>query len=127
MFMTDWEAAMRKGLRMCYPGAILKGCWFHHSGSLRKKLLELGLNSILKSNANAKLIKYRMMSLPLLPPEKFDEGYAYIKSRAEALNLSTQFAQFFSYYERFWVNEVSFFYQMYVCFSKSTLIFHFLE
>lgn len=104
--MTDWEAGMRNALRKCYPEATLRGCWYHFCAAIRKKCLVIGLHSILKCNADARLIKKLITSLPLLPPENFEEGYAHIKNMANEFDLSSEFETLFSYFENYWINQV---------------------
>lgn len=104
--MTDWEAGMRNALRVCYPEAILRGCWYHFCAAIRKKCLMLGLHSILKYEADARLIKFQITSLPLLPPESFEEGYEYIKNMAKDFDLFSTFQALFSYFEGYWIGQV---------------------
>lgn len=104
--MTDWEAGMRKALRSCYPNAMLRGCWYHYCAAIRKKCLTLGLHGTLQSCANARFIKQQIMSLPLLPTEHFECGYAYIKSMAKNMNLTSTFEPLFEYFDRYWIGQV---------------------
>lgn len=104
--MTDWELGMRKALKTCYPNSILRGCWFHYCSSLKKKLLNLGLNGVLKSCADAKMIVQQFMSLPLLPKEHFGAGLNHIKSIIQQCQLSPTFRTFLTYFN-FWVNQVN--------------------
>lgn len=106
IIMTDWEAGLRSANRTCFPTCILKGCWYHYCTALRKKVLRLGLYDELKSNANSRLIKKMMMSLPLLPPELFEEGYAHVKNFAHEHKLREKFKCFFAYYDRYWIAQV---------------------
>lgn len=112
--MTDWELGMRKALKICYPGSILRGCWFHFCSSLRKKFLNLGLYSILKSCNNAKMIAQQFMSLPLLPKENFEEGLKHIKNVIQQFQLTSTFRTFLTYFN-FWVNQVN------LCYFASSL------
>lgn len=108
--MTDWETGMRCAIRTCFPNCALKGCWYHYCAALRKKMLKLGLHSDLKLNANARLIKQMMMSLPLLPSEKFAEGYEHIQTLTKEHDLWNTFKHFFTYFNSYWIAQVSFSY-----------------
>lgn len=77
-FITDFECGMRSAINKCYPNAVLRGCWFHYCQSIRKNMLRFGLYSLLKTNYRARFIKKAIMSLPLLPADKFQEGLAYL-------------------------------------------------
>lgn len=108
-FITDFEGGMRKAIERCYPHARLRGCWFHYSAALRKKLLNLGLNKLIKGDDNARSIKKMMMSLPLLPEDDFMQGYNHIKSLAYKWQLLREFRPFFLYFEQYWILQVSLF------------------
>lgn len=106
-FITDFEAAMRKAIRLRYRKAILRGCWYHYSAAIRKKMVKLNLLGLMKHNKNARTIKVMIQGLPLLPPECFMQGYEHVKHLARKWNLFTKFKKFFSYFQYFWVAEVS--------------------
>lgn len=105
--MTDWELGMRKALKICYPNSILRGCWYHYCASLRKKLLNLGLDGVLKTCVDAKMITQQFMSLPLLPKEYFNEGLNHIKNMIRQSQLFSTFRPFLKYFI-FWENQVYF-------------------
>lgn len=107
-FITDFEAAMRKAIRRCYRKAILRGCWYHYSAAIRKKMVKLHLLGLIKHSDKARTIKVMMQGLPLLPPGSFMDGYRHVKHLAHEWKLFTKFKKFFSYYERFWIAEVRF-------------------
>lgn len=103
--MTEWELGMRKALKICYPGCILRGCWYHYCSSLRKKCIKHGLDCLLKTNESAKRISQQFMSLTLLPKEHFQTGLNYIKRLSPDYQLSVAFRSFLSYLN-FWVRQV---------------------
>lgn len=75
--MTDFEAGLRSALRTCYPKAILRGCWYHYCAAVRKKMFKIGLHRELETNADARMLKQLVMSLPLLPSENQKRIRAY--------------------------------------------------
>lgn len=105
-FITDFEGGMRKAIEICYPAAVLRGCWFHFCAALRKKAIELGLKAILKCNAEARLIRSMLMCLPLLPAESILDGYDYIIERAKNGKLLSKFSKLFKYFHSYWLKQV---------------------
>lgn len=105
-FMTDWEAGMRSALRICYPNSKLRGCWWHHRQAVHRKCRNLGLHNLFKHNADARMIKQQILSLPLLPPDSFMKGYAYIQDLTNQCQLSEDLKGLFLDYEKFWIEEV---------------------
>lgn len=107
-FITDFEQAMRNAIQKRYPNAVLRGCWYHFCAAIRKKMMSLGLHSLLKSNSKAAKIKIMLMNLPLLPAKHFSEGYQHIKCKARKYGLLQKFQKFFVYFENYWFAQVSF-------------------
>lgn len=105
--ITDFEAGLRLSVNKYFPGITLRGCWYHYCAKLRERFGKLGLNRLFKQNDNARLIKQELMSLPLLPTEKFAEGYDHIKQLTQTYGLSEQFKSFFMYFN-YWIQEVIF-------------------
>lgn len=105
-FLTDFEAGLRKALELCYPFAIILGCWFHYCSAIRRRVMSLRLYKLIAENRNARSIYKKIMSLPLLPPESILEGYEIILNEAETNRLSRTFKKVFEYYERFWLRQV---------------------
>lgn len=104
-FITDFEAGMRSAINERWPSARLRGCWYHYSAALRKKMLKLGLHKLFKDSKDARCIKKMMLSLPLLPGDKFTEGYDYVQNQAQKWGLSKNFIEFFEYF-KYWENMV---------------------
>lgn len=105
--ITDFEAALRLSINNCFPDTILRGCWYHYCASVRRRFAVLGLNSLLKKNAGARLVKKEIQSLPLLPADKFDEGVEHIMSETQQFGLSNDLRGFFAYFN-YWIEEVMF-------------------
>lgn len=105
--ITDFEAGMRLSIRNCFPRAILRGCWYHYCAKIREKFSKLGLSSLLKNNENAKLIKYELMNLPLLPSAYFMDGYNHIRQFTRSCGLAAKLGKMFEYFE-YWIQEVSY-------------------
>lgn len=76
--MTDFEEGMRKSIKIVYPNAVLRGCWFHYIRAIQRKCMKLGMFKLLQRNSHAKLIKKQITNLPLLPTDKIEEGYCEI-------------------------------------------------
>lgn len=123
--MTDFEAALRKSIKECYPTAELKGCWFHYERALHNKALELGLHELLKTNPDARFILKELMCLPLLPTEYFREAYESIIKKAIEYEISTRLEPLFKYFDSYWIGQVNtIFFSMYnsICSKGKYLI-----
>lgn len=104
--ITDFEAGLRLAINKHFPCATLRGCWYHYCVKIRQRFAIHGLKSLLKTHSIVKLVKKELMSLPLLPADKFLEGYTHIKRVVEQYGLAGKFKQFFDYYN-YWISEVT--------------------
>lgn len=103
--ITDFEGGMRKAIKSIYPNSILRGCWYHFCCAVSRNFNSFGLRQLLTSNASVKMIKYKILSLPLLPKKYFYEGYNQIQREVKEYNLNSNFQPFFDYF-KYWLNEV---------------------
>lgn len=105
-FMSDFEAGLRKAIANVYPNAKIRGCWFHYCKALRQKGHSLVVQTTRSQNAIAKMIMKEFMSLPLLPPGKFVEGFSQILTSIQENGLSKEFKKFVKYFNNFWMKQV---------------------
>lgn len=105
-FITDFEDGLRKAIKTVYPNVKLNGCWFHYVRAIQRRSAKLGMRKFLKKNRKGKKIQKQLMSLPLLPPEMFDEGYQTIKKLTARSKLYNRFKKLFAYYDQYWLNQV---------------------
>lgn len=104
--MTDFENGLRLAIRKRWPHVDINGCWIHYCRAVQRKCRRLGFSKIIKQNGNARVMQKAVMSLPLLPSDRFLEGYKTIKTFASKKRLLKRFGSFFKYFERYWFNQV---------------------
>ncbi|XP_070168069.1 uncharacterized protein [Polyergus mexicanus] len=100
--MSDFEMAAVKSLNKKFPRANLTGCWFHFNQAVLRKWRKLRLSNI------PKMVLSMTMTLPLLPPDMFQEALLIIQTEADLL--STEYPdilQFISYLRLTWSNMAS--------------------
>lgn len=107
-YITDYEKAMRRALNKLHPEVKRFACYFHYCQAVKKRAYKTnGLSKLIFSNAAARLVYFRIMCLPLLPHHKITEMFAALKTEAYELN-KTVFRPFIRYWERQWLQNVSF-------------------
>lgn len=109
-FTTDYEIAMRNALRELFPNARLVACWFHYSQALKRKVAQIpNFERFLRGSVAAEEIYYKLQCLPLLPAHLIIG--AFEKLKIEALKCDKmKFTPFIQYFERQWIERVSFVY-----------------
>lgn len=108
LFMTDFEAALRKAINKCYRGVRLHGCWFHYDRAIQKYCrVRPKLRRFLKTNSAAKGIFKELLSLPLLPSNVFADAYKGIKKKAVERRVFLSLTPLFRYYDTYWMRQVN--------------------
>lgn len=103
--ITDYEAAMRQGLKNVLPNIKLLGCWFHYAQAVRRKVASLSsLFSLVRTDENIKSIYFKIICLALLPHDKIEK--AFNELAIEGLELSKTWMPFVKYYQNQWLGRV---------------------
>lgn len=119
--MTDFEKAMRNGIRHVYPTIKMYTCWFHFCQAAKRKASQLmNLVHYIKTNSNIESAYYKLLSLPLLPAKDIVSCFQMVKSQVADEKV---FKPFIKYFENQWIKKVNFF--MYFVFFFTILLFLF--
>ena len=73
--MSDWEKGARNAVKKQFPGIYLRGCHFHYSQSIWRKVQKLGLSNVYHSNQNFRTLIRAFMSVPFLAAEQILSTY----------------------------------------------------
>lgn len=102
-FTTDYEAAMRKALKKQFSDAQFFTCWFHFTQAVKRNAASTpGFFDRVRNDKDLTRCYYKLLCLPLLPPEKISPSFMALKTTmlvepVEPLRL------FLGYYERQWI------------------------
>lgn len=107
-FMTDFEDGMRLAIKSRWPNVPIRGCWFHLKKRIHSRCIKTGLHKTLKNNVNGRTLKKMLQNLPLLPENLINEGFSSVQLFAREKQLEQSFGGLFSYFKRYWLNQVSF-------------------
>lgn len=105
-FMSDYEVALRKALRTCFPGVPTRACWFHFKQAVRRNVAKMPLFAAeIKEDQHKYRLYDKFLALPLLPHVHIDTGFRKLKDTVEHTD-SEQFAKFIQYFESQWIKKV---------------------
>ena len=77
---VDFEPAFFNAISICFPEAIIIGCFFHFKQAIRAKLKKLGMHKAVVS-----VIMLIMNYAPSIPPsEMLEKGIPYLKTLVRA-------------------------------------------
>lgn len=111
--MTDFELAMRSGLRAVFQGIKVYGCWFHYTQCLWRNAVKKGFCRI-KNNKKHRpehhFIVRQLMALALIPESGVKQQYYRIRAEAMTFFEGTAYEgntrKFLKYYEREWLDGI---------------------
>ena len=89
-----------------FPGATIKGCVFHFTQALWRKVQDLGLRPVYMERGSiyTYIIIRTMMALPFLPPQEIEPSFRLLAARAS----SDLLVQFVNYMDKQWMNNAVF-------------------
>lgn len=103
--MTDFEVAMRNAIRKVYPELKQYTCWFHLCQAAKRKATQMPIvMQSIKSNDKIKKAYYKLLALPLLPPNEIASCFQVIKSEVTE---EKAIHKFFDYFENQWLKKVA--------------------
>jgi MULE transposase domain/FLYWCH zinc finger domain len=101
MIQIDFEQAAYNAIRAVFPETVVRGCYFHFGQSIWRNVQKLGLLSLYHENIQFKKFVQCTSTLPLLPLERVDWSWQYIKSLYPSEN--TAVLELISYVENTWL------------------------
>eukprot|EP00102_Acyrthosiphon_pisum_P023026 XP_016660236.1 PREDICTED: uncharacterized protein LOC107883855 [Acyrthosiphon pisum] len=108
--IVDFERAAIAAIRRFFPNTTIRGCWFHSSQVVWRKVANIGLIDICSNQRGAYDTVHMLMALPLLPTNCIAEGFetvrAYYIENVQSLisnNNDYNFTLLFEYYRSTWL------------------------
>lgn len=111
-FMTDYESAMRQGLKNVFPNNKLHACWFHYCQAVKRKCESYpDLKHYVVKDKLVSRLYHKFLALPLLPAESISEGFEIIVEEVNCLcqPMQAAFRGFITYFKKQWLTRVSIF------------------
>lgn len=102
--ITDFEMALRNGLRFAVPNTPLYGCWFHHCQALRRKVAsDANLFKLIRTDEQAAIFYRIFQCLALLPASNIKDAFDQLAY--DVLQKYSEFEKFIKYYDYQWINK----------------------
>ncbi len=100
--MLDFEIATWQALREVYTGTVLKGCIFHWTQCIYRKIAAVGLATAYMDKKDKYLYLRKLMSLPLLPAEHITSAFEILEDQAAEAGGPIQ--EVTNYMRRIWID-----------------------
>ena len=89
--VMDYEAAIWSGVRKVFPNINIKGCSYHYTQAIYRKVQEIGLQVQYVSDLNVKIVCRQLMALIYLPMsvmvDEFKDLYYYCEADEKLMEL----------------------------------------
>lgn len=99
LILTDFEKAEIVAAQRVFRQSTLKGCYFHFTKNLWKRLQKMGHTKGYSKFVETQMTFRRTEALAFLPPEKIAQGLAAVRS-----NAPRSMEGFFDYIEKVYVS-----------------------
>ena len=100
---TDFELALQQAIKLIFCNCVLKGCWFHYSQALLRKVGQLGIKTKYKVDYKFRFWINQFISLALIPIETLENAFDKIIEGAKQFN-SEPISNFLKYFIKQWLH-----------------------
>ena len=97
-FVADFETGLWQALRSIYSDTEIKGCVFHFTQAIWRRIQEEGLTTAYRENDAMHRYLRQLMALPFLPAAQIQETFDNLRTRANTDSLRS----LVSYMDRQW-------------------------
>ena len=97
--VLDFEIGAWQAVKM-FPNFDIKGCVFHWTQSVYRKLIELGMSTAYRERGPIYNYVRQLLALPFLPPGHIRDTFFNLKGKANSEMLKS----FVEYIEHKWIN-----------------------
>ena len=84
--LTDFESRLQQALKLNFSDSIIKGCWFHFSQAILRKVTALGMKTKYLSDHSFKYWINRFIALALVPLDKIKDAFEIILNSVPELD-----------------------------------------
>ena len=104
----DFEKAVwRPAVQDVFPGVIIKGCGFHWSQCLLRKIKNIGMTKLYREHEGVRSICKQLMSLNLIPWQKVQLCWENLVQQGKDLKLkrcdAEKLVKFLKYVKFYWI------------------------
>ena len=105
--MCDYEKGSRAAIRNVYgPTVQIKGCWFHYTQAIMKRVKKIGLQSAYANVPTVNKAVRRLFALPFLAPWEVEEAFVLIERDVAGFaeeSVERKMEALFDYFRRTWL------------------------
>ena len=99
-FMVDYEITIWQAIRDVFPSAVIRGCVFHWTQRIYRKITTVGLAKAYMERKDTHLYLRKLMCLPFLPHEHVRPAFDALKTQGDVIQ---PIQELLVYIENTWV------------------------
>jgi len=112
----DFEIATINALTTIFPKIKLRGCHFHFTQCLWRKIQDVGLASVYKQNEDIRMHVRKCGAMAYLPLDKIDDAWLIIQSNAPD---DVKLSEFNDYFVENWLDSATISKEMWNCYNEN--------
>lgn len=101
--LTDFELGLINKLPVLFPNARLRGCYFHHTQCIWRRVQSLGLTTDYRDNPDVRSFVRQLMALAFLPVPIVRPMFSFLEEHPTATS-QPACSLLLSYYKDTWLN-----------------------
>ena len=98
--LTDFEIAIIQAIQLIFPSTTVKGCYFHFTQAINRKINTMGLQTLYKQDAVMNQFIRKTAALAFIPADLVFFGWNMVKTMAP---IRPEIHEFLNYFEDTWL------------------------
>ena len=98
--LTDFEIAIIQAIQLVFPSTTVKGCYFHFTQAINRKINTMGLRTLYKQDAVMNQFIRKTAALAFIPADLVFFGWNKVKTMAP---IRPEIHEFMNYFEDTWL------------------------
>ena len=99
--MCDFETGLTVAIRQEFPQAILRGCYFHHTEAIFRKVQKYGLVTKYRKDPDIQAAIRQLMAIGFLPADRIRPFFDRLAEKS-----SSSIGPLLAYYSKFWIEQI---------------------
>ena len=107
-FMSDFERSARNAIRNVYGDVCLKGCWFHYTQSIMRRVKKVGLQKEYTTSSFVNTVVRRLFVLSFIPPIEVPQAVNLIEREITAFGCESivmKLNALMCYFKKTWISK----------------------
>ena len=102
LFTCDFERGLISSIRLEFPTASIRGCYFHFCQAVYRRVQTLGLSTLYIHDQESRLYIRKLLAIAFVPIDLIPQTFQNLKYMCQP-----ELQSLFTYFENFWIDTVN--------------------